>query len=312
MYKGKKIIVITPAYNEANHIAKVINGLPDYIDNIVIVNDASTDNTEQVIMANMNPRVIYLKNEKNCGYGGSVTRAVNKAIELGADIAVKMDGDNQMDPKYLPDLLDPICEHGYDYTKGNRFFSKEGLKGMPKHRVLGSIILTFMTRLASGYWRMFDAQNGYYAIGPRALNEIDFDSLSQGWSYGNDLLINLNILGMKIKGIPIPAVYGDEVSHMRMWKVIPNLGTFLFLGFFRRFYRKYVLRGIHPIALFFFSGLTLLTWGIGFGLLAWHHSSATGVPATTGTVMLAAIPLLMGFEMLLWSLVLDIQEDPSR
>ncbi len=312
MYKGKKVIVVTPAYNEEKHIDKVIKGIPDFVDKIIIVDDASTDKTAEVIKNNMTDKVIYIKHEKNQGCGGSVTTAVNKARELGADITVTMAGDNQMDPKYLPDLLNPICEEGYDYTKGNRFFSKEGLKGMPKYRVWGSIVLTFMTRLASGYWRMFDAQNGYYAIGPSALKEIDFDSLTQGWPYENDLLINLNILGMKIKDIPIPAVYGDEVSHMRMWKIIPNLSTFLFLGLFRRLYRKYVLRGIHPVALFFSSGLILLLWGIGFGVLAWHRSAVTGIPATTGTVMLAAIPFLMGFEMMLWSLVLDIQEDPSR
>ncbi len=311
MYKGKKVMITTPAYNEARHIDKVIKGLPQYIDKIIIVDDVSTDNTEEIIKKNMTEQVVCLKNKKNIGTGGTVTRAVNKAKELGADITVTMAGDNQMDPKYLPDLLDPICDEGYDYTKGNRFYSKEGLKGMPKYRVWGSILLTFMTRLASGYWRMFDAQNGYYAIGPKALRSIDFNSLTKGFPYENDLLINLNILSMRIKDVSIPARYGDETSYMKMWKIIPSFTVFLIKGFFRRLYRKYILRGIHPVALFFFSGLILFTWGLTFGILVWRNSVLTGTPATTGTVMLSALPFLMGFELLLWALVLDIQEEPK-
>jgi hypothetical protein len=155
----------------------------------------------------------YLKNKKNSGTGFSVTKAVHEAKNIGADIVVTMAGDDQMDPAYLPNLLDPIIEGGYDSSKGNRFFSKEGLKGMPKHRVWGSIILTFMTRLASGFYNIFDAQNGYYALGPKALQGIDFDSLTHGFPYENDLWINLNILGLKIIDVPIPARYGDEVSY---------------------------------------------------------------------------------------------------
>lgn len=311
MYKGKKIIVVTPAYNESKHIGNVINGLPDYIDNIVIVNDCSTDNTEEVIKKHPSKKVVYLKNEKNMGAGRSVTVAINKAKELGADITVTMAGDDQMDARYLPDLLDPIIEDGYDSTKGNRFYSKEGLKGMPKYRVWGSIVLTFMTRMASGYWNIFDAQNGYYTIGRCALQQIDFNSLTKGFPYENDLWINLNILGLRLKDVPIPARYGDEVSYMKMWKIVPQFSWFLFKGFFRRIYKKYVLRGIHPIALFFFSGSIFLIWGIVFGAYTWHQSIQTAVAATTGTVMLSVLPFLMGFQLLLWALVLDIQEQPK-
>lgn len=311
MYKNHKIVIVSPAYNESKQIWKVIKGVPDYVDNIVIVNDASTDNTEEVIKKYSTKKVVYLKNEKNSGAGYSVTRAINKAKEIGADITITMAGDDQMDPGYIPSLLDPIIDSGYDCAKGNRFFSKEGLKGMPKYRVWGSILLTFMTRLASGFYNIFDAQNGYYTLGPKALKEIDFDSLTHGFPYENDLWINLNILGMKIIDVPIPARYGDEVSHMKMWKIIPSFTLFLIGGFFRRIYQKYVLRGVHPIFLFFFFGTLFLLFGLGFGITHWINSLHTGVPATTGTVMLAALPFLMGFEMILWGFVLDIQEQPK-
>lgn len=311
MYKDKKIIVVTPAYNESKHIANVIDGLPKYVDNIVIVNDCSTDNTEEVIKKHPSKKVVYLKNEKNMGAGWSVTVAINKAKKLGADITVTMAGDDQMDAKYLPELLDPIIEDGYDCAKGNRFYSKEGLRDMPKYRVWGSILLTFMTRMASGYWNIFDAQNGYYALGRKALFQIDFNSLTKGFPYENDLWINLNIFGLRFKDVPIPARYGDEVSYMKMWKIIPQFSLFLIVGFFRRIYKKYVLRGIHPIFLFFFFGNISFLWGVLFGIYAWHRSAVTGIPATTGTVMLSVLPLLMGFEMLLWAIVLDIQEQPK-
>jgi glycosyltransferase involved in cell wall biosynthesis len=311
MYKGKKVFVVTPSYNEAKHIDKVINGLPDYIDKIVIVDDCSTDNTAEIIEAQKSSKIIYVKNTKNLGCGASVTKAINIAIEKGAQITVTMAGDNQMDPKYLPSLLDPICDEQFDYTKGNRFYSKEGLEGMPKHRIFGSIILSFMTKIASGYWKIFDSQNGYYAIGPKALETINFNDLTTGFPLENDLLINLNINNLRVTDVSIPAVYGDEVSHMKIWKIIPSFTIFLVKGFFKRITYKYLLRGIHPIFLFLFFGSLLFVWGFFFGIFTWINSVKNIMPATTGTVMLAVLPLLMGFELLLWALVLDIQEEPK-
>ena len=168
-----------------------------------------------------------------------------------------------------------------------------------------------MTRAASGYWRIIDPQNGYVAMGPRALKELDFDSLADGFMFENDLLINLNILNLRVKDIPIPSVYGAEVSSMKLFKIIPTFTIFLTKGFFRRLFYKYIVRGFHPVALFLLFGFLLFGWGFVFGILTWIHTLRSHVPATTGTVMLSVLPFLTGFQLLLWAFVLDIQEEPK-
>jgi glycosyltransferase involved in cell wall biosynthesis len=310
MYKNKKIAALVPAYNEERLIAKTIMGMPDFVDHIIVVDDQSKDKTSEAAKKTKHKHLVLIRHEKNTGLGGAIRTAVKKAKELGADIGVVMAGDNQMDPAYLPSLLDPICEEGYDFTKQNRFYATEGFANMPRHRVFGSIMLAFMTRVASGYWHIIDPQNGYVAYGPKVLEELNFEKITNGYALENDVLINLNILGMRIKEVPGKIVYADEQSDMNLWKIVPSFTLFLFLGFFRRVFKKYVLRGFHPIAIFYFFGSILFWFGLIFGLWAWRKAHLAGVPATTGTVMLAALPFLMGFEMLLWGLVLDIQEEP--
>jgi len=308
MYKGKKVFVVAPAWNEEKLIGEVIKGMPDFVDHLIVINDASPDSTADVVRKINDPKTILLENEKNMGVGFSVRRGIKHARDMGAQAVIIVGGDNQMDPKYMPDLLDPLVEQGYDYAKGNRFYSRAALQGMPRHRIFGSIILTFMTRIASGYWNMFDSQNGYYVLGERALRQIDFDALTKGYPLENDMLINLNILGLRTKDVPIPAKYGTEVSSMKLAKIIPQFSIFLFKGFFRRIWRKYVIQGLHPVAIFMFFGSLLFIWGLGFGIWIWATTAQTGVAATTGTVMLSVLPLLMGFELLLWAFVLDVQE----
>lgn len=329
MYKNFKIAALVPAYNEEKLIGKTIEGMPDFVDHIIVVDDCSKDKTSEVVEGHFHPmivegsqrvstavrtrnsRVVLIRHKKNTGLGGAIRDAVKEARELGCNIGVVMAGDNQMDPAYLPSLLDPICDMGYDLAKANRFYSSDGYTGMPKYRIFGSIALAFLTRIASGYWHLMDPQNGYVAYGPRVLENINFEKITTGYALENDILINLNILNMRMVEVPVKAVYGEEVSTMKMWKIIPSFSVFLSLGFFRRIFKKYVLRGFHPIALLMFSGSFLFFGGLSFGLVEWAHTIKTGVPATTGTVMLAALPFLMGFEMLLWSLILDIQEEPK-
>lgn len=311
MYKNFRISALVPAYNEEKLISKTIEGMPSFVDHIIVVDDCSKDGTAAILQKIRNKKVELIKHEKNVGLGGAIKSAVIKANELGTDIGVVMAGDNQMDPLYLPSLLDPICEEGYDFTKQNRFYSTDGFTNMPRLRVFGSLVLAFMTRIASGYWHIIDPQNGYVAYGPRVLKELNFKKIASGYALENDVLINLNILGMRIKEVPGKIIYADEKSTMKLWKIVPYFTVFLFTGFFRRIFRKYVLRGFHPIAIFMFFGYLLFGGGLIFGLYEWHKSTLAGTPATTGTVMLAVLPLLMGFELLLWSLVLDIQEEPK-
>ena len=310
MYKDHRIAAVVPAYNESKLIGKTITTMPDFVDIIVVVNDCSTDDTSQQAREVGDPRVVVLDHEVNTDDSGSILDGHALALELGADINVVMAGDAQMDPDYLPALLDPICEHGYEFTKANRFFSRTSYSGMPIVRMLGSIGLSFATKVASGYWHLFDPQNGYTALHRSALMRIDMDRVARGYQFENDLLIWLNIANVRAKDIPIPAVYGEEVSTMKIHKIIVPIGGLLFRGCWRRMFLKHVLASFSPVALLFFSGLFLCAIGTLVGIWVVVHTLGPPV-ASTGSVLLSVAPLLTGMHMLISSLLLDIQSTPD-
>ena len=310
MYEGRVIAAVVPAHNEAAHILDVIDGLPDVVDHIVIVDDKSTDDTAALAESSRDPRVRVIRHEQNTGVGGAIISGHKLALELGSDIDVIFAGDDQMDPTYLPALLDPIVHEGYGFTKANRFYSSTSYQGMPTYRVFGNVVLSLANKAASGYWNLFDPQNGYTATSAEVLRRLDLDSISQGYEFENDYLLNLNILNVRAKDIPIPARYGAEVSGMKMRKVIPAICGMLFAGFFRRVLRKYVVGSFSPIALFLFSGLLLWLFSALFGAWTIYETIGPGA-ATTGTVLLAVVPFLMGFQLILTALTLDIQASPG-
>jgi glycosyltransferase involved in cell wall biosynthesis len=250
MYKGHLITAVVPAYNEQKLISRTIITMPDFVDRIIVVDDKSTDATVAMAESVRDPRVTIVRHEQNTGVGGAILTGHRVALDIGGDIDVVMAGDAQMDPDYLPSLLDPIVEDGYGFTKANRFFSRDSFRGMPAHRVVGNIVLSFLTKLASGYWHLFDPQNGYTAIRHDVLRRLSLDRIALGYQFENDLLINLSILRVRARDVPIPAVYGDEVSGMRLSRVIPQIGGLLFVGFWKRILLKYVLgrTGRSPIA----------------------------------------------------------------
>jgi glycosyltransferase involved in cell wall biosynthesis len=310
VYKDLKIAAVVPAYNESKLIGKTIMTMPDYVDHIVVINDCSTDDTSAQARAVGDPRVTVIDHEVNTGVGGSIVDGHRRALELGADVNVVMAGDAQMDPAFLPDLLDPIADHGYEFTKANRFYSRTSYAGMPFMRVLGSIALSFATKVASGYWNLFDPQNGYTAVRRSALNRVSLDRIARGYSFENDLLIWLNIANARAKDVPVPAAYGEEVSSMRLHKVVVPIGSLLFFGFWRRMMLKHVLQSFSAVALLFFSGLALVTFGLAVGV--WVLVETLGPPvATTGSVLLCVGPLLTGIHLLVNSLMLDIQSTPD-
>jgi glycosyltransferase involved in cell wall biosynthesis len=313
MYKGKRVTVVVPAHNEEALIAATLAGIPDYVDSVIVVDDASTDRSAEIAreLAATESRISVLEHEQNQGVGGTVVDGYKSAVEQGSDIAVVMAGDNQMDPGCLPQLLDKITDDGYDAAKGNRFLgSSSSLSKMPKYRQFGNILLTIMTKAASGYWSLFDSQNGYYAVTTDTLRRLDLDRVARRYDLENSILIQMNIIGARVADVAIPARYGEEVSGIRLWRVAPRLLLTLFFGFFLRIYRKYVLYNFHPIALFLYSGLVLMAWGIAFG--AWAAVQSIGEDAaSTGTVMLAVLPFLMGFQLMLSAIVLDIQNEPK-
>lgn len=311
MYRETRIHVVIPAYNVAVQIGNVLKGLPSFVDAVTVVDDCSTDDTLEAARASADGRVAVLTSPVNRGVGGAMVGGFRDALGHPDGIIVKMDGDDQMDPAYLPRLLDPIIDGRCDYAKGNRFLFDRELAVMPKPRLVGNFILTFFTKLASGYWNVFDPQNGYLAIHSAALRLLDLDRLARRYFFENDMLINLNIFDLRVKDVPIPARYGNERSSMSIAKVLCSFPLHLFHGYWYRFYRKHVLRDFSAVALFMLTGLPLLSFGVCFGAYTWLQSFLRNQFASTGTVMLSVLPFLVGFELVLQALVLEIKETPK-
>ena len=309
MYRDLKITVVIPCYNVEKHIAAVIKGIPPFVDQVIAVNDASQDQTAQILENISDRRLVILHHSLNKGVGGATLTGFQHALKQGADILVKMDGDDQMNPLYLPSLLNPIVE-GLSYAKGNRFLHSTELSQMPFSRKWGNFCLTFLTKIASGYWHIFDPQNGYWAIKASDFSVLDLNKIHPRFFFENDMLVQLNIFGLKVRDIPIPARYGDEKSSMKLYKIIFSFPFFLTNRLIYRFYQKYILRDFSPIALFVLTGLPLFFWGTGFGFYTWWKSIETHTVTTTGTVMLSVLPFLIGFELLLQGIILDINETP--
>lgn len=285
--------------------------MPAFVDHIVVVDDCSVDGTCDAVTTEGDSRVTLVRHEVNQGLGATLIDAHKEAMRLGADISVVMAGDAQMDPQYLPALFDPIVEHGFDFTKGNRFFSRNSWKGMPTHRIIGNILLTFLTKVATGYWDIFDPQNGYTAMSAEAQRLVDWDAVARDYSFENDVLAQLGLNGCKVKDVNIPAVYGAEVSSIRLGKVIPDLLRTLRKAFFHRIFTKYIVESFSPIALFGLSSIVLFAWSFFFGAWVVMERVVLGVTPTTATVMLVVLPLLMSFELTLAALVLDIVNTPK-
>lgn len=311
MYNGHRIATVIPAHDEALHIGQVIKTMPELVDHLIVVDDCSRDDTSQVALSCGDPRLVLLKTPTNLGVGGAMVLGYRKAMELESEVIVKLDGDGQMAPEYLPLLLDAIVDQDYDYAKGNRFLAGESLAFMPRRRLIGNIGLTFMTKLASGYWNIFDPQNGYTAIRADTLRLLNLDAIHKRFFFENDMLIHLNFFGCRVKDISIPARYGEEKSDLSVFKVSVTFPLLFLRRFFYRVYQKYVLRDFSPIALFLFLGLILFGWGALFGVYLWIESQITGRLTPTGTIMLSLLPLILGFQLLLQAIVMDIQETPK-
>ena len=216
MYRDLRVAVVVPAHNEERLVGTVIRTSPDLVDHIIVVDDASPDGTAEAARAVGDPRAEVITLEVNQGVGGAILAGHRRALELGADVSVVMAGDAQMDPAYLPTLLDPIADGTAQFTKANRFYGPGTFEGMPRYRIVGNIVMSFMTKAASGYWNLFDPLNGYTAIHRSALEPLDLDRIAKRYDFENDLLVNLNILRVRARDVPIPAVYGDEVSGLKL------------------------------------------------------------------------------------------------
>jgi len=261
MYKNLKIGIVVPAYNEEVLIAKVITSLPQYIDKVIVVDDCSKDNTSKEVNRLMenNEAVLLIRHEKNEGVGGAIATGYKWARDNDIDIAVVMAGDAQMDPDDLSSLLDPVVEEGVDYSKGNRLFTGEAYRTIPKVRYFGNSVLSMLTKIASGYWHVADSQTGYTAIGKKALRLIDWDKMYKRYGQPNDLLVKLNVFDLRVRDVPVRPVYNiGEKSGINIGKVIFTIPFLLLRLFLWRMKEKYIIRNFHPLVFFYFLGFLFM------------------------------------------------------
>lgn len=257
MYKGKSIGVVIPAYNEETQIEMVLDSMPDYVDQIIIVDDNSTDKTIEVIKnyQKTSHNITLLEHKKNKGAGGAMITAYKYVKDIDVDVVVRMDGDGQMDPNDLPALLDPVVEGKADYSKGNRLFTGEAYQKIPKIRYFGNAFLSLFTKIASGYWHVADSQSGYTAINKKALQLIDWDQLYTWYGHPNDILVRLNIHNLRVKDVPVEPVYNvGEKSGIKIGRAIFKIGWLLIKLFFWRMKEKYIIRDFHPLVFFYVLG----------------------------------------------------------
>lgn len=316
-----KLAVVIPCYQVSEHIAKVVAGIPSGVGRIFLVNDASRDRTWDVLqqLSQNDERVRILQHTRNQGVGGATVTGFTAAVHgLGlavddswrADIVVKMDGDGQMDPKLLPCLLQPILEGRALYAKGNRFRKAADFRTMPMLRRFGSIALTFLTRLSSGYWHVFDPQNGYLAIDGPTLAKLSLAELDKRYFFENSMLGHLCIENAPVIDVPMKAVYGDERSSLSIGRVLLSFPLKLLGLFLRRVFTKYFVYDVSPIALYLALGLPSFFLGSTYGAYHWYLSASVGKFAATGTVALSLLAVVVGLDLFLQAFNLDVLSSP--
>jgi dolichol-phosphate mannosyltransferase len=309
---GWRVAVVIPAYRAENSIEKVLRGIPAWVDAIYVVDDASPDETGARARAVGDPRVEVLVHDANRGVGGSVVTGYRYALDRGVDICVKMDADDQMDPSRLPELIDPVVAGRADYTKGNRFHDARALQGMPLVRKVGNAALSFLIKAASGQWHIFDPTNGYTAIHRTALAALDLPRLHPRYFFESSMLVMLKRIGATIEDVPMPARYGDEQSSLSVTHSLSEFPRLLVGHGLQRVLWQYFVVDFNAVSLFLTCGVPLVAFGLIFGVYHWIESVRQNVMTPTGTVMLAVLPLILGFQLLLQALVLDVQSRPER
>jgi len=306
------IAVIIPAYKVANKIETVIANIPTFVRTIIVVNDASPDSTKDTLEKIIDSRIIVLQHDQNQGVGGAMITGYNHALEIGAEILVKMDGDDQMDPAKIKDLVNPILNGIADFTKGNRFLHQTQLRSMPFVRRIGNWGLTFMVKAASGYWNIFDPSNGFTAMHAEVWRNINKSRIAKDYFFESSLLTELRYLAAVIQDIYIPARYQDEVSSLSIKKILFSFPIRLIKVTFRRFIYQYYLYNFSFGSLAFIIGMMFVLFGLVWGIIYWLKSIETGIPATTGTVLIAVLPIILGVQLLLQVISQDMADIPKN
>lgn len=308
------LAVVIPCYNVARHIEDVLCGIPEEAEWRIAVDDASSDETQAILkrLAAADSRIIYIRHEKNKGVGGAMMTGYGKAIELQADIIVKVDGDGQMDMADIPALIQPLLDNKADYAKGNRFRDLHALRKMPFGRRIGNLGLSFMIKAASGYWNIFDPSNGFTAIQGDMLNQIDFKKIHPRYFFESSMLIELYYANAVIQDVPMKAKYGNEISGLSITRTLFEFPPRLFIAWIKRVLLKYFLFEFNIASVYILTGLPLFLAGAIYGGVNFFKYASSHIPAPTGTVVIPTLLIVLGFQLLLSAVNYDIENYPKR
>jgi glycosyltransferase involved in cell wall biosynthesis len=309
-----KIAAVIPAYRTEREIQSVLQGIPAFIRHIIVVDDASPDSSADLVSAaaKRDKRITLLRHEKNQGVGGAMVTGFKKALEFGAEIVIKLDGDGQMDPQYIPALLTPLAAGEADYAKGNRFRDFGSLQQMPFIRRIGNLGLSFLTKAATGYWNIFDPTNGYFAIRAEMLAQLPLDKIDKGYYFETSMLSHLYLLDAFVQDVTIPARYRNEVSSLSIRRVLFEFPYKLSRTLLRRFVLKYFIFDFSMISIYLLTGIPLLLFGLIFGITKWIHYYKLGITAPTGTVILPTLSVILAIQILLSAIEIDLNATPRK
>lgn len=308
-----KVAVVIPSYRVREKILSVLAGIGPEVAKIFVVDDKCPDGSGRLVQERCrDPRVEVIFQEKNEGVGGATIRGFLAAAEAGCDIAVKLDGDGQMDPALIPRLIRPIRERKADYAKGNRFFSPRSLAGMPAVRLLGNAGLSFVAKITSGYWSLMDPTNGFVAIHTAVLPSLETEKIAKRYFFENDILFRLGLVRAVVVDVPMRSTYADEKSNLSVTHSLFQFPGKFAVRLVKRILYRYFLRDFNVGSVLFLSSLALMGAGASFGVQQWLKSYRTGLIASSGTVMLAALPVLLGFQMLIFAILYDILSAPQE
>jgi glycosyltransferase involved in cell wall biosynthesis len=307
-----KIAVIIPCYRVREKIVEVVDSVLETADFVIAVDDCCPEKSGEFLRgARTNPKLTIVFHEVNQGVGGAMTTGFKTALEVGADIVVKMDGDGQMEARHLPRLIGPLIARRADFTKGNRFFDLRALRAMPLVRRFGNFGLTLLSKAASGFWHLSDPTNGYFALRANALRLLNFHLLAPRYFFEISLLIQLNVIRAVALDVPIPAKYADENSSLSPWRALCTFPSKLATGLLHRIWWRYFIYDINIVTVFLMTGALLFFGGGIFGAWRWSHNWIYGHEQSAGTVALAMLPMILGFQMLLQAVVLDMMDKPD-
>jgi dolichol-phosphate mannosyltransferase len=308
----RSIAVVIPAYRAAASIIDVIGKIPDWVRHVVVVDDASPDDLQEVLGRIVDPRVTKIRHELNRGVGGAMKTGFQAALDLGAEIVVKVDADGQMDPARIAEFVDPIRRGDADVTKGNRFAYLGFIRRMPFLRRVGNLGLSFLAKSASGYWHAFDPTNGFIAVRSSVLEQMDRERLSERYFFEISFLCEAYFTRAILEDVPMHPLYGNETSSLRPMMMVGHFTPRLVGRFFYRIFMNYFIRDFNAASVFLVAGVPLFLFGLAWSLIHWYQAVGRHVPTGTGTIFIGALSILIGFQLILQATVLDVENEPGR